>query len=399
VWNHLLALGSHPNGRPLFALLWQLGGQRRFLLAGRHGPREGRPWDGLSDSVVRGPTRPCISKRLDTGPCNSRFQSRDRDAFDNTDPSSRSSAGALDAIDDGLSPFSSVLPELSWHPSRSLSRLRRRNFPGAPCCAYGYGQFLEATWQAYGGDIPWRATDSQEQARPVGQRRDSTNYRYALPAMARYLCAEGAGQDLRKAIFAYNRADWYVAEVLQLAARYGGIGAAGGGLIDGWADRPPLNQYDRRFYRSDQTWSAWRNADCSAAALDWLLGAYGQQLPALDDAVVLIGPGTGISPSLGLLDARGPALAQALAARGLKPRTPGKEPLGSISELKAWLDRGPLLLDGASWFVKGHWFVAIGYDQNGVYTRDSSGWDTRYLTWSRLYGEVGFSGWVVGVAA
>ncbi|MBV9327720.1 MAG: hypothetical protein JO352_28725 [Chloroflexi bacterium] len=32
-----------------------------------------------------------------------------------------------------------------------------------------------------------------------------------------------------------------------------------------------------------------------------------------------------------------------------------------------------------------------------IYIRDSSGWDTRYLTWSRLYGEVGFSGWVVGV--
>jgi hypothetical protein len=31
--------------------------------------------------------------------------------------------------------------------------------------------------------------------------------------------------------------------------------------------------------------------------------------------------------------------------------------------------------------------------------RDSSGWDTRYLTWSRLYGEVGFSGWVVGVSS
>lgn len=39
--------------------------------------------------------------------------------------------------------------------------------------------------------------------------------------------------------------------------------------------------------------------------------------------------------------------------------------------------------------------MAIG--QAGIYTRDSSGWDTRYLTWSRLYGEVGFSGWVVGV--
>jgi hypothetical protein len=170
--------------------------------------------------------------------------------------------------------------------------------------AYGYGQFLEPTWRAYAGDVPWRATDSNEQARPVGDRRDSTSYRHALPVMARYLCAEGAGQDLRKAIFAYNHADWYVAEILQLAARYGGIGAAGGGLINGWADRPPLNQYDRGHYGSDETWSVWRSAACSAAALAWLLGAYGQPVAALDDAVSLLGPGTGISPRLGLLDAR-----------------------------------------------------------------------------------------------
>ncbi len=263
--------------------------------------------------------------------------------------------------------------------------------------AYGYGQFLEGTWRSYGGDIPWRTGDPQDQARPVGERQDSTNFRYALPAMARYLCASGAGQDLRKAIFAYNHADWYVAEVVQLAARYGGIGASGGGLIDGWADRPPLNQYARQNYRSEASWLAWRNAACSAAALDWLLGAYGQPLGSIDDAIALIGPNTGISTSLGLLDARGPALARALSARGLHPRTPGQQPLNSSTQLKVWLDQGPLLMDGARWFGQGHWFVAIGYDQNGVYTRDSSGWDTRYLTWSRLYGEVGFSGWVVGV--
>jgi hypothetical protein len=50
-------------------------------------------------------------------------------------------------------------------------------------------------------------------------------------------------------------------------------------------------------------------------------------------------------------------------------------------------------MDGA------RWFVAVSYHQNGIYTRDASGWDTRYLTWSRLYGEVRFSGWVVGVSA
>src|SRR5438128_1738976 len=101
--------------------------------------------------------------------------------------------------------------------------------------------------------------------------------------------------------------------------------------------------------------------------------------------VALVRPGTGISTSLGLLDARGPALARALAARGLHPREPRTSdgqlrPLGSIAELLAWLDMGPLLMDGARWFGEGHWFVGIGYDAGGVYIRDSSGWDTRYLS-------------------
>ena len=269
--------------------------------------------------------------------------------------------------------------------------------------AYGYGQFLSETWAKYGGDIPWQTTDRQELAKPFDQRRDSTNYHFALPAMARYLCAEGAGQDLRKAIFGYNHSESYVVDVVQLAARYGGIGAAGGRLIDGWADRPPLNQFDRRNYRSDQAWLTWRKVDCSAAALDWLLGAYGLPLASIDDAIALVGPNTGISTTLGLLDARGPALASALSARGVTPREPRDAAgrlrvLASIKELQAWLDQGPLLMDGATWFGEGHWFVAVGYDQSGIYVRDSSGWDTRYLTWSRLYGEVGFSGWVVGVA-
>jgi hypothetical protein len=175
------------------------------------------------------------------------------------------------------------------------------------------------------------------------------------------------------------------------------------GLLAGWADRDPLNQYARTNYRSDQSWTTWRNADCSAAALDWLLGAYGQPLGSLDDAIALVGPGTGISPSLGLVDARGPALASALASRGLSPREPRNgdqlKPLASVAELQAWLNQGPLLIDGARWFGEGHWFVGIGYDNAGIFIRDSSGWDNRFLSWSRLYGEVGFSGWVVGVTA
>jgi hypothetical protein len=167
------------------------------------------------------------------------------------------------------------------------------------------------------------------------------------------------------------------------------------GLIAGWQELPALNQYARGSYASGDTWLAWRDADCSAAALAWLLAAYGQPLASLDVAIALVG--NGISTRLGLLDARGPALARALATRGLTPRTPGGRPLGSPAELRTWLDRGPLLMDGGHWFGEGHWFVGLGYDAGGVFIRDSSGWDTRYLSWARLYGEVGFSGWVVGV--
>jgi len=187
------------------------------------------------------------------------------------------------------------------------------------------------------------------------------------------------------------------------SSQSGPVTSGAHGLIADWADRGPLNQYARGSYRTGAAWSTWRDASCSAAALDWLLGAYGQPLRSLEEAIALLGPGTSISPSLGLLDARGTPLARAVAARGLVPREPRTSsgqlrPLVSVAELEAWLDQGPLLMDGARWFGEGHWFVGIGYDAGGVFIRDSSGWDTRYLRWARLYGEVGFSGWVVGVA-
>jgi hypothetical protein len=54
--------------------------------------------------------------------------------------------------------------------------------------------------------------------------------------------------------------------------------------------------------------------------------------------------------------------------------------LGSITDLEVWLDQSPLLMDGTRWFGQAHWFVGIGYDAGGVAIRDSSGWDTRYLS-------------------
>ncbi|MEC3974342.1 C40 family peptidase [Amycolatopsis sp. H20-H5] len=43
----------------------------------------------------------------------------------------------------------------------------------------------------------------------------------AIYAATYYLCDSGAQQDVRKAIFAYNHADWYVDEVLAQAKQYG----------------------------------------------------------------------------------------------------------------------------------------------------------------------------------
>src|SRR5581483_5649041 len=78
-----------------------------------------------------------------------------------------------------------------------------RNMATSSAGAIGYGQFLPASWAAYGGG---------------GNPYD---YRDAIPAMARYLCAHGGARDVRRALYAYNRAEWYVNDVLAIAVRYG----------------------------------------------------------------------------------------------------------------------------------------------------------------------------------
>ena len=74
--------------------------------------------------------------------------------------------------------------------------------------AVGWMQFMPETWLRWGMDgdgdglaDPWTAEDG-------------------VYAAARYLAAAGARTDLRRAIFAYNHANWYVEDVLELAAHY-----------------------------------------------------------------------------------------------------------------------------------------------------------------------------------
>lgn len=77
--------------------------------------------------------------------------------------------------------------------------------------ALGPMQFLPATWAEYGVD-----GDGDGQA-------DVLNPADAIPAAARYLVASGATRGaagVRRALFAYNRASWYVNDVLHYAASY-----------------------------------------------------------------------------------------------------------------------------------------------------------------------------------
>jgi murein DD-endopeptidase MepM/ murein hydrolase activator NlpD len=90
-----------------------------------------------------------------------------------------------------------------------------RNMGPSSAGALGWMQFIPDTWMRWGLDAdgdgvanPWDPED-------------------AIYAAARYLAAAGAAEDVSRAIFAYNHADWYVRDVLELAQVF-----AGGGGFD-----------------------------------------------------------------------------------------------------------------------------------------------------------------------
>ena len=86
-----------------------------------------------------------------------------------------------------------------------------RNLNVSSAGARGWMQFMPASWRAYG-------VDANEDG-----RKDPYNPVDAIFAAARYLKAAGAEEDLRRAIFAYNHANWYVDSVLDRARFIAGL--------------------------------------------------------------------------------------------------------------------------------------------------------------------------------
>ncbi len=99
-----------------------------------------------------------------------------------------------------------------WQVLAAINKIESnfgRNMGPSSAGAVGWMQFMPDTWLRWGVDAdgdgvadPWNAAD-------------------AIYASARYLAASGAQTDLRRSVFAYNHADWYVNEVLALASLYG----------------------------------------------------------------------------------------------------------------------------------------------------------------------------------
>jgi murein DD-endopeptidase MepM/ murein hydrolase activator NlpD len=88
-----------------------------------------------------------------------------------------------------------------------------RNMGPSSAGAVGWMQFMPSTWERWGLDAngdgvadPWTAED-------------------AVYAAARYLAASGGHDDIARAVFSYNHAQWYVDEVLGLAKLFHDSGA------------------------------------------------------------------------------------------------------------------------------------------------------------------------------
>jgi murein DD-endopeptidase MepM/ murein hydrolase activator NlpD len=101
---------------------------------------------------------------------------------------------------------------IPWQVLASINKIESnfgQNMGPSSAGAVGWMQFMPSTWLRWGVDAdgdsvadPWNPTD-------------------AVFAAARYLAAAGGQTDISRAIFAYNHADWYVRQVLDLARVYG----------------------------------------------------------------------------------------------------------------------------------------------------------------------------------
>jgi soluble lytic murein transglycosylase-like protein len=98
---------------------------------------------------------------------------------------------------------------IDWRVLAAINRVETnfgRNTHVSSAGAVGWMQFLPSTWRRWGVDASGDGI------------ADPYDPQDAIFSAARYLDAAGAQRDIRRAVFAYNHANWYVNEVLHIAA-------------------------------------------------------------------------------------------------------------------------------------------------------------------------------------
>ena len=142
-----------------------------------------------------------------------------------------------------------------------------RNLNVSSAGAVGWMQFIPSTWRMYG-------TDANRDG-----RKDPYNPVDAIFAAARYLAAAGYESDVRRAVFAYNHADWYVDSVLLRARLISGVPADLVGSLTGLTEgRFPV--YARARYADDQA----EGADADAGI--GIFSRPGAPVVAVNDGVI-----------------------------------------------------------------------------------------------------------------
>ncbi len=112
---------------------------------------------------------------------------------------------------------------IPWQVLAAINKVESnfgRNMGPSSAGAIGWMQFMPSTWLRWGTDgngdgiaDPWNAED-------------------AITSAARYLAAAGGQTDIKRAIYSYNHADWYVNEVLSIAKLFGSAGSGGTFQLD-----------------------------------------------------------------------------------------------------------------------------------------------------------------------
>jgi murein DD-endopeptidase MepM/ murein hydrolase activator NlpD len=104
---------------------------------------------------------------------------------------------------------------IPWQVLASINKVESnfgRNMGPSSAGAVGWMQFMPSTWDRWGLDATGDGVS------------DPWNPQDAIYAAARYLAAAGGAKDISRGVLAYNHAQWYVDEVLQLAHTFGSGG-------------------------------------------------------------------------------------------------------------------------------------------------------------------------------